>query len=136
MDVSEGQSRRRGPGDLIRNDEYLNSDDSPLRRTSETRPRAVLSPSGATRALMLWLLPIGVTDMPRRSNEFQRLVAMLTALSSGGAAVHESVELLDITSSEKREVDVVAIGEVRPDTRPSLGRSRRRLGSTDCRGYR
>lgn len=50
--------------------------------------------------------------MPRRSNEFQHLVAMLTALSSDGAAVHESVELIEIASTETREVDVVAIGEV------------------------
>ena len=50
--------------------------------------------------------------MPRRSNEFQHLVAMLTALSSNGAAVHESVELMEIASTETREVDVVAIGEV------------------------
>lgn len=27
--------------------------------------------------------------MPKRSNEFQRLVAMLTMLKSGGATVHE-----------------------------------------------
>jgi hypothetical protein len=51
-------------------------------------------------------------DMPRRSNEFQHLVAMLTALSSDGAAIHESVELMEIASTETREVDVVAIGEV------------------------
>ena len=50
--------------------------------------------------------------MPRRSNEFQHLVAMLTALSSDGAAVHQSVELMEIVSGEPREVDVVAIGEV------------------------
>lgn len=50
--------------------------------------------------------------MPRRSNEFQHLVAMLTALSSDAAAVHESVELMEIASTETREVDVVAIGEV------------------------
>jgi hypothetical protein len=50
--------------------------------------------------------------MPRRSNEFQHLVAMLTELSSDGAAVHESVELMEIASTETREVDVVAIGEV------------------------
>ena len=50
--------------------------------------------------------------MPRRSNEFQHLVAMLTALSSDGAAVHQSVELMEIASGEPREVDVVAIGEV------------------------
>ncbi|WP_081633465.1 restriction endonuclease [Mycobacterium sp. 360MFTsu5.1] len=50
--------------------------------------------------------------MPKRSNEFQRLVAMLTALSSKGAAVHESVELMEITSNEPREVDIVAVGAV------------------------
>lgn len=50
--------------------------------------------------------------MPKRSNDFQRLIAMLTQLSSGGAAVHESVEVLEIASGQRREVDVVALGEV------------------------
>lgn len=42
--------------------------------------------------------------MPKRSNEFQRLVAMLTMLKSGGATVHESVEVMEIASQERREV--------------------------------
>jgi hypothetical protein len=50
--------------------------------------------------------------MPKRSNEFQRLVAMLTHLSSGDAVVRESVELMEIVSGDAREVDVVALGEV------------------------
>jgi hypothetical protein len=50
--------------------------------------------------------------MPKRSNDFQRLIAMLTQLSSGGAAVHESVEVLEIASGQRREVDVVALGDV------------------------
>lgn len=50
--------------------------------------------------------------MPKRSNEFQRLVAMLTMLKSGGATVHESVEVMEIASQERREVDVVAFGKV------------------------
>ncbi len=50
--------------------------------------------------------------MPKRSNDFQRLIAMLTQLTSGGAAVHESVEVLEIASGQRREVDVVALGEV------------------------
>jgi Restriction endonuclease len=50
--------------------------------------------------------------MPKRSNEFQRLVAMLTALSSEGATVHESVEVMEIASKASREVDVVAVGTV------------------------
>lgn len=50
--------------------------------------------------------------MPKRSNDFQRLIAMLTQLSSGGAAVQESVEVLEIASGQRREVDVVALGEV------------------------
>lgn len=50
--------------------------------------------------------------MPKRSNEFQRLVAMLTALSSEGATVHESVEVTEIASQKPREVDVVAVGKV------------------------
>lgn len=50
--------------------------------------------------------------MPKRSNEFQRLIAMLTQMSSGDAIVRESVELLEIVSGEPREVDVVAVGKV------------------------
>jgi Restriction endonuclease len=50
--------------------------------------------------------------MPKRSNEFQRLVAMLTMLKRDGATVYESVEMMEITSTELREVDVVAFGEV------------------------
>lgn len=52
--------------------------------------------------------------MPKRSNEFQRLVAMLTILKSkhDGAIVHESVELMEIASQERREVDVVVFGSV------------------------
>jgi hypothetical protein len=50
--------------------------------------------------------------MPKRSNEFQRLVALLTMLKSEGATVHESVEVMEIVSQEPREVDVVAFGNV------------------------
>jgi hypothetical protein len=37
---------------------------------------------------------------------------MLTALSSEGATVHESVEVMEIASKASREVDVVAVGTV------------------------
>ena len=37
---------------------------------------------------------------------------MLTMLKSEGAIVHESVEVMEITSLERREVDVVAFGRV------------------------
>ena len=40
--------------------------------------------------------------MPKRSNEFQRLVALLTMLKSEGATVHESVEVMEIASQEPR----------------------------------
>jgi hypothetical protein len=50
--------------------------------------------------------------MPKRSNEFQRLVAMLTMLQSDGATVHESVEVMELASQELREVDIVALGKV------------------------
>lgn len=50
--------------------------------------------------------------MPKRSNEFQRLVAMLTMLKSEGATVHESVEIETLDTGRKREVDVVAVGTV------------------------
>ncbi|MDT5140713.1 MAG: hypothetical protein QOI79_32 [Mycobacterium sp.] len=58
---------------------------------------------------ILWstLAPETEVGMPKRSNEFQRLVAMLTALSSEGATVHESVEVMEIASKASREVDVV-----------------------------
>jgi hypothetical protein len=50
--------------------------------------------------------------MPKRSNEFQRLVAMLTMLTSEGSTVYESVEVMEIASQKPREVDVVAVGKV------------------------
>jgi hypothetical protein len=37
---------------------------------------------------------------------------MLTMLKSDGATVHESVEVMEIASQERREVDVVAFGKV------------------------
>lgn len=40
------------------------------------------------------------------------MVAMLTALSNDGATVQESVELMELNSGERREVDVVAVGQV------------------------
>ena len=49
--------------------------------------------------------------MPKRSNEFQRLVALLTMLKSDGAIVHESVEI-ETLDRKRREVDVVAVGTV------------------------
>jgi hypothetical protein len=45
--------------------------------------------------------------MPKRSNEFQRLVAMLTMLKSDGATVYESVEVMKIASEERREVKIL-----------------------------
>ena len=67
-----------------------------------------------TIAVILWstFAPGGEAGMPKRSNEFQRLVAMLTMLKSDGATVHESVEVMEIVSKERREVDVVAFGKV------------------------
>lgn len=50
--------------------------------------------------------------MPKRSDEFQRLVAMLTMLQSDGATVRESVEMMEIASQERRGVDVVVFGKV------------------------
>ena len=50
--------------------------------------------------------------MSKQSNEFQRLVALLTMLKGDGATVYESVEPMEITSTERREVDVVAVGTV------------------------
>ncbi|GAB3035753.1 hypothetical protein MBOU_36640 [Mycobacterium bourgelatii] len=50
--------------------------------------------------------------MPKRSNEFQRLIALLTMLKAEGAEVNESVELETLDTGRKREVDVVAVGTV------------------------
>ncbi|WP_188113003.1 hypothetical protein [Mycobacterium simiae] len=53
--------------------------------------------------------------MPPRSNDFQRLITMLTELM-GRDAVTESTELIDLVSGEPREVDIYAEGAywVRP----------------------
>jgi hypothetical protein len=40
---------------------------------------------------------------------------MLTMLTSDGATVHESAEMMELAAQERREVDVVAFGKV---TRP------------------
>ena len=50
--------------------------------------------------------------MPKRSNEFQRLIALLTMAKSDGAIVHESVEIETLDGGKKREIDVVAVGAV------------------------
>lgn len=50
--------------------------------------------------------------MPKRSNEFQRLVALLTMVKSDGAIVRESVEIETLDGGRKRETDVVAVGAV------------------------
>jgi hypothetical protein len=50
--------------------------------------------------------------MPKRSNEFQQLSAMLTQLLGDGAVVEESKMLTDRISGEAREVDVVGEGTV------------------------
>lgn len=48
--------------------------------------------------------------MPARSNEFQRLVALLTATMRGTATVTESAMLKDAITDESREVDVLISG--------------------------
>jgi len=50
--------------------------------------------------------------MPKRSNEFQRLVALLTMVKSDGAIIHESVEIETLDGGKEREIDVVAVGAV------------------------
>jgi hypothetical protein len=47
-----------------------------------------------------------VLPMPKRSNHFQELIALLTQLFGDGAEVTESKELTDLVSGDKREVDV------------------------------
>lgn len=45
--------------------------------------------------------------MPKRSNDFQKLVALINVCIRQGAQVTESVLLIDKVTSEKREVDIV-----------------------------
>ncbi|VBA47934.1 restriction endonuclease [Mycobacterium attenuatum] len=64
--------------------------------------------------------------MPPRSNEFQRLITMLTQLM-GRDAVTESKELIDLVSGEPREVDIYAEGTL-------LGQTVRM--SIECRDHK
>lgn len=48
--------------------------------------------------------------MPRRTNDFQKLIRMLTQLLGDGAIVEESKMLSDLVSGEEREVDIYAEG--------------------------
>ena len=49
--------------------------------------------------------------MPRRTNSFQRLVALLTATLAGRAEVAESAMLIDRVNGEHREVDILVKAE-------------------------
>jgi hypothetical protein len=48
--------------------------------------------------------------MPKRTNDFQKLIKMLTQLLGEGAVVEESKMLTDLVSGEDREVDIYAEG--------------------------
>jgi hypothetical protein len=48
--------------------------------------------------------------MPRRTNDFQGLITMLTQLLGENAVVEESKMLTDLVSGEQREVDIYAEG--------------------------
>jgi hypothetical protein len=48
--------------------------------------------------------------MPKRTNDFQKLISMLTQLLGDNAVVEESKMLTDLASGEEREVDVYAEG--------------------------
>src|ERR1700684_3659641 len=48
--------------------------------------------------------------MPKRTNDFQRLIRMLTQLLGDDAVVEESKMLTDLVSGEPREVDIYAEG--------------------------
>lgn len=48
--------------------------------------------------------------MPKRTNDFQKLIRMLTQLLGEGAIVEESKMLTDMVSGEQREVDIYAEG--------------------------
>jgi hypothetical protein len=49
-------------------------------------------------------------DMPKRTNDFQRLIAMLAELLGEGAVVEESRMLTELDSDHQREVDVCIEG--------------------------
>ena len=49
--------------------------------------------------------------MPRRSNAFQRLVALINASLAGTATVEESALLIDSVTKEPREVDILITSE-------------------------
>ena len=49
--------------------------------------------------------------MPKRTNEFQRLITLLTASLAGQARVIESAMLLDKVNEEQREVDILVVAE-------------------------
>jgi hypothetical protein len=52
--------------------------------------------------------------MPKRTNPFQRTIAMVLSLLEDGAVVRESVEFADPVTGKPREVDVVVVrGKVR-----------------------
>lgn len=50
--------------------------------------------------------------MPRRTNEFQRLIAVIQSHLDSGSTVTESAMLEDLSTGTNREVDVVVSGEV------------------------
>jgi hypothetical protein len=54
--------------------------------------------------------------MPKRTNDFQRLIRMLTQLLGDGAVVEESKMLTDLVSGEQREVDIYAEGTLAGQT--------------------
>ena len=54
--------------------------------------------------------------MPRRTNDFQKLIRMLTQLLGENAIVEESKRLTDLVSGEEREVDIYAEGALAGNT--------------------
>jgi hypothetical protein len=48
--------------------------------------------------------------MPKRTNDFQKLIMMLTQFLGDNAVVEESKMLTDLMSGEQREVDIYAEG--------------------------
>lgn len=54
--------------------------------------------------------------MPKRTNDFQRLIRMLTQLLGDGAVIEESKMLTDLVSGEQREVDIYAEGTLAGQT--------------------
>ncbi|WP_454296809.1 restriction endonuclease [Salana multivorans] len=67
--------------------------------------------------------------MPRRSNDFQRIVYLIQEHLVQGGTVTESAMLVDSSTGREREVDILIAGEI-------LGLSRRVMVGVECRDHK